>query len=202
MDKSVSQFRIGNLYPVDKDGNPNIVLSSGYSLKQDNSGFYVIDNSSVGSLKATLEITTDPVSIANVSKYVEDWLIPQLTNKENESSIFNQYLKTITNPPNDKNNPGAWGAYANNQLLEALSYLGYRGYGFDQAANQTGIWAENSKPNSFLHQEVLKKENYDPSLVWSKDKGIDTIYSEFDSNSLLKNLASMNGSFEGKPYPL
>ncbi|WP_115071756.1 multicopper oxidase family protein [Synechococcus sp. UW179B] len=198
----MSKFRIGGLYPVNSKGNPNVFLSSGYSLEQDDSGFYVIDNGSEnGALKADLEITTNPVDIKNLNKYVESWLIPQLTNKDDESSIFNQYLKTITSPPEEG---GAWGVYSNNLLLEALSYLGYRGYGFDQSANQTGFWAETSKASGLLHEEVLKKENYDPALVWSKDKGVDTIFSEFDSNSLLKNLASMSGNQEGDPplwYP-
>ena len=154
----VSQYRIGSLYPVDVDGNPNVFLSSGYSLGQDSNGFYVSENGSRnGSLKATLEITTDPVGIKNVSKYVADWLIPQLTNKEDESSIFNQYLKSITNLASD--GTGAWGAYANNQLIEALTYIGYKGFGFDQGANQTGFWAETSTPSGLLYEEVLKKEN-------------------------------------------
>ena len=89
----MSQYRIGSLYPVDQYGMPNVLLSSGFTLGQDTKGFYVSENGSRnGSLKATLEITTDPVGIKNVSKYVTDWLIPQLTNKEDESSIFNQYL--------------------------------------------------------------------------------------------------------------
>ena len=199
----MSQYRIGSLYPVDVDGNPNVFLSSGYSLGQDSNGFYVSENGSRnGSLKATLEITTDPVGIKNVSKYVTDWLIPQLTNKEDESSIFNQYWKSITSLASD--GTGAWGAYANNQLIEALTYIGYRGFGFDQGANQTGFWAETSTPSGLLYEEVLKKENYFPGELWSNDKKIDTILSDFDSNSLLKNLAAMSGTSEETPplwYP-
>ena len=83
-----NNFRLGSLYPKNEDGTPNVLLSSGYSLDRDDQGYYVSDNGSEnGSLKATLEITTDPVNIKNVSKYVEDWLIPQLTNKSDESSI-------------------------------------------------------------------------------------------------------------------
>ena len=198
----MSNFRIGKLYPVDKDGIPNILLSSGYSLNRDGNNFYVTDNGSInGTLKANLDITTDPVNIKNISKYVENWLIPQLTNKSDESSIFNQYLKSITSIPEKG---GAWSIYQNNELLEALSYIGYRGYGFDQSANQTAPWNEKSKASGRLYEEVLKKENYFPELLWNNDKGADTIFSEFDSNSLLKNIASLNGSYEGKPplwYP-
>lgn len=58
----VNQFRIGSLYPVDKDGSPNVFLSSGYSLGKDDNGYYVTEKRRKnGSLKATLEITTDPV---------------------------------------------------------------------------------------------------------------------------------------------
>ena len=122
----MNQFRIGSLYPVDKDGAPNLLLSSGYSLGKDNNGYYVSENgTSDGKLDATLEITTDSVEIKNVSKYITDWLIPQLTNKEDENSIFNQYLKSITSAPAEG---GGWGVYTNNQLLEALSYIGYKGY--------------------------------------------------------------------------
>ena len=191
----MSQFRIGNLYPVDKDGAPNVFLSSGYTLGQDNNGYFVSENTANnGTLKATLEITTDPVEIKNVSKYISDWLIPQLTNKEDESSIFSQYLKSITSLATD--GTGAWGAYANNQLIEALTYIGYKGYGFDQGANQTGFWAQTSTPSGLLYDEVLKKENYFPEELWSKDKKVDTILSDFDSNALLKNLAAMSGTSE------
>ena len=64
----MDQFRIGSLYPVDKDGAPNVFLSSGYTLGQDNNGYFVSENgTNNGTLKATLEITTDPVQIKNVS---------------------------------------------------------------------------------------------------------------------------------------
>ena len=126
----MDQFRIGSLYPVDKDGAPNVFLSSGYTLGQDNDGYYVAENgTSNGKLKTTLEITTEPVEIKNVSKYVSDWLIPQLTNKEDENSIFNQYLTSIT--ADYTTGKGGWGVYANNQLIEALSYIGYKGFGYD-----------------------------------------------------------------------
>ena len=197
----MSQFRIGSLYPVDRDGIPNVFLSSGYSLGQDSNGFYVSDNgTSNGSLKASLEITTDPVDIKNVSKFIKEWLIPQLTNKDDESSIFNQYLKSITSTPPS----GGWGVYSNNELLEALTYIGYKGFGYDQAANQTGFWADVSSTSSTLYKEVLKKENYYPEELWSNDKEIDQILSDFDSNSLLKNLAAMSGASEETPplwYP-
>ena len=202
MDSVLDQFRIGSLYPVDKDGAPNVFLSSGYTLGQDNDGYYVVENGTKnGSLKATLEITTDPVDIKNVSKFVEEWLIPQLTNKEDENSIFNQYLTSIT--ADYTTGKGGWGVYANNQLIEALSYIGYKGFGYDQGANQTGVWAETSSTKATvtsaagrLYQEVRKKENYDPAALWSKDRGIDTVLSDFDSNALLKNLAAMSGTSE------
>ena len=199
----MSQFRIGNLYPVDKDGAPNVFLSSGYTLGQDNNGYFVSENgTNNGTLEATLEITTDPVEIKNVSKYISDWLIPQLTNKEDESSIFNQYLKSITSLASD--GTGAWTAYTNNQLIEALTYIGYKGFGFTEGANKTGFWAERSTSSGLLYEEVLKKENYFPEELWSKDKKVDTILSDFDSNALLKNLAAMSGTSEETPpfwYP-
>ena len=178
-----NNFRLGSLYPKNEDGTPNVLLSSGYSLDRDDQGYYISDNGSAnGSLKATLEITTDPVNIKNVSKFVEEWLIPQLTDKDDENSIFNQYLRSITTPPPT----GGWTAYTNNVLLEALSYLGYRGYGYDEAANQTGDWAKKSTDTGKLYDEVIKKENYFPELLWNKDKKVDTIISDFDSNALLK----------------
>ncbi len=191
----MDQFRIGSLYPVDKDGAPNVFLSSGYTLGQDDNGYFVSENgTNDGTLKATLEITTNPVEIKNVSKFVSDWLIPQLTNKEEENSIFNQYLTSIT--ASFKTGKGGWGAYANNQLLEALSYIGYKGVGYDQSANQTGEWANTSVLDSDLHKAVRNKDNYFPEDLWNNDRGIDTVLSDFDSNALLKNLASMSGASE------
>ena len=159
----MNQFRIGSLYPVDQYGAPNIFLSSGYTLGTDENGYYVRDNGiSNGTLKTTLEITTEPVEIKNISKFVSEWLIPQLTDKEDENSIFNQYLRTFTNTPANK---GAWGAYSTNSILQALSYIGYRGYGFDQAANQTGEWAENPSDSGRLYQKsgtriIFIQKNY------------------------------------------
>ena len=189
-------YRLGALYPTKPDGTPNLILSSGYKLQQDGDGFSVLKTKKQGSgsLQADLEITTNPVQVAGLSDFVNTWLKPQLLNKNDENSIFYQYWQSIISPVP----AGAWGAYPNNLLLEALSYLGYRGYGWDQAASQSGEWAKQSQPSGDLYAAVTNLDNYYPELLWQNTQDLDTIRSDFDTAALLQNLAKIQQAITGE----
>jgi FtsP/CotA-like multicopper oxidase with cupredoxin domain len=177
-----SKFKIGALYPTNDDGSPNIILSSGYKLLQEGNSFVVAERKAKkkGSLSADLLITTEPVRIKGLEAFTENWLKPQLLAKTDETSIFRQYWRSITEK--------GWGNYPNNLLLEALGYLGYRGYGWDKAAENTGFWAENSTKSGPLYDAVRNLDNYTPELLWQNVGTTDVVASDFDTQSLLDNL--------------
>ena len=186
-------FRLGALYPTTASGAPNLILSSSYQLNQDSRGYFVstLPTASGGQLTTNLDITTDPVSVPGVSKFVGEWLKPQMLAKNDPNSIFNQYWQAILN--------NGWNIYPNNLLIEALSYLGYRGYGWDQAANNSGYWKQTSSSdkNDPLYTDAKNIENYKPELIWAKTPTSDTVESQYDTNNLLINLAKLNGTFSG-----
>jgi FtsP/CotA-like multicopper oxidase with cupredoxin domain len=190
---SKDSFRIGSLYPGVSDGKPNLILSSSYQLKQDRNGYYVRERAAKkgGKLKADLRITTDPVELPGISDFVSSWLKPQMLAKTDPNSIFNQYWQSLVST--------AWptGAYPNNLLLEGLSYLGYRGYGWDQAANNSGLWAQSSTASGLLYDSVLDLDNYRPELVWGASSETNTLSSSYDTASLLQNLAALQESLSG-----
>lgn len=192
---SKNSFRIGYLYPRMADGQPNLILSSGYLLEQDSDGYCVRERkkNKKGKLKAELSISTDPVHIEGASNFANSWLKPQLLAKTDPTSIFQQYWTSIVEV--------AWptGAYSNNLLLEALSYLGYRGYGWDKTNNNSDLWKEKSEASGLLYESVKDLNNYFPELLWGGSKSGDSVKSDYDTEYLLMNLAKMQGDMTGEP---
>ena len=188
-------FPIGSLYPLLADGSPNLILSSGYQLKQNNNGYTVRERNKGkdGSLEADLNITTQPVQVPGIDRFVSTWLKPQMLAKEDPASIFNQYWKSIVDV--------GWGVYPNNLLLEALSYLGYRGFGWDKASESSGYWAQTSSTDQSdpLYKEVRDLSNYKPELIWGNPPSGSTVQSNYDRDNLLLNLAKHYGTFTGDP---
>jgi FtsP/CotA-like multicopper oxidase with cupredoxin domain len=184
-------YRIGALYPRVANGSPNLILSSGYQLVSDGSDFLVKQKSSrsKGRLSADLTITTDPVQLPGVSQFVIQWLKPQMLAKEDPNSIFHQYWKAFTE--------NGWGVYPNNLFIEAASYLGYRGYGWDKGNESTGFWAKTSDASSELYTALLDLSNYQPELVWGSPGSNNIVKSNFDTEALLANLDKLAGTFSG-----
>ena len=184
-------YRIGSLYPRQPSGSPNLILSSSYELGTDTKGYFVKQKagSKAGQLTAKLNITADPVNVPGVSRFVKDWLKPQMLATKDKNSIFNQYWQTILN--------NGFGYYPNNLLIEALGYLGYRGYGWDQASKNSGIWAAQSKKNGPLWEAAKNLKNYQPEVIWGTPSQQDIVQSEFDTKNLLINLEKLNGKFSG-----
>ena len=186
-------YRIGSLYPRVSDGSPNLILSSGYQLNQEVDGYVVRQKStrSKGRLAADLTITTDPVELRGVSQFASQWLSPQMLAKEDPNSIFNQYWKAFTS--------NGWGVYPNNLFIEAASYLGYRGYGWDKASDNTGFWAQTSDTSSELYAALLDLSNYQPEQLWASPGSDNAVKSNYDVQSLLVNLEKLAGTFTGTP---
>ena len=92
----MNQFRIGSLYPVDQYGAPNIFLSSGYTLGTDENGYYVRDNGiSNGTLKTTLEITTEPVEIKNIFASLANVYVSRIWDYEEKSLTILVHIDPI-----------------------------------------------------------------------------------------------------------
>ena len=94
-----ANYKLGSLFPRRLDGSFNILLSSDLHFVYEGDQVYVrsIENNDTtqGLLEADIELTSDPVTIPGLSAFLNDWLIPQITDKDNPASLFNSYLTLL-----------------------------------------------------------------------------------------------------------
>ncbi|MAR07826.1 MAG: copper oxidase [Cyanobium sp. NAT70] len=202
---SEMNYVIGSLFPRKQDGiTPNIAFSS--SLKQSGSGANITIENKSGKknknlLETDLNITSDPVTIPGVNKFITDWFRPQITAKSlssndagtdgsttesdqvDSSSIFGGvYSKVIKK----------WTSQARNKSMKSLVMIGYNGPGSENAASDDDIWSSNGTKTDEWYEKIKDLDNYDPAKLWSKYDSTsdlkDTISSDFDIPSLLQHL--------------
>ena len=88
-------YIIGSLFPKNADGKPNIKLSSSLATTKGQGNFKVVNkdkskNSFKQQLKADLNITSDPVTIRGVNKFLTEWYIPEVSAKLNDDGSVNE----------------------------------------------------------------------------------------------------------------
>ncbi len=184
-------FVLGNLYPKNRDGEPNLVLSSSYELDTNDDGHFVVtrkqgNNKNEGVLETNLSVNTDSVQINNISGFVNNWLIPQLDIEEKNRSAY-QYRATVS---------GNFADQTLNRTLESLKNIGYRGYGWDKANTNEAPWNEDGKKDDNytsseaekLDKQILKNKNYQSSSIWENYSNTDDVNSVFDVETLKANL--------------
>ena len=80
-----ANYRLGSLFPRRLDGSFNILLSSDLYFAYEGDQVYVRSieksDSAQGLLEADIELTSNPVKIPGLSAFLNDWFIPQITER-------------------------------------------------------------------------------------------------------------------------
>lgn len=176
-------YVIGSLFPM-ADGQPNVITSS--SIHYDAATKAFVGDSELGSLETEFNVTTAPVQVPGMSKYLSRWLIPQMIDTANPNSLFNAYLGGVI---------GAYTKKTRANSLTNLKALGYNGLDFDQGANSNAYFSSLGNKDDRLYAEIQDLNNYNPSTVWSGYNPLETdniVASNFDEASLLANLAGLS----------
>jgi FtsP/CotA-like multicopper oxidase with cupredoxin domain len=194
-------YIIGSLFPKNADGKPNIKLSSSLATTKSQGNFRVVNkdkskNSFKQQLKADLNITSDPVTIRGVNKFLTEWYIPEVSAKlnddgsVNENSIFGGVYTKIFGSVT--NNRPTWLSKPRNQSMKSLIRLGYIGEGADSANTNDSYWSSVGTTDSDLYAQVTDLDNYQPVKMWSQydpdSVFSNTINSDYDENNLKQNL--------------
>ena len=184
-------YRIGELFPHVNDA-PNVVLASNLELIDNNR--LIVKSGEVygkyykrsrdfqqGVLDPTLTVTTDPVELPGIDRFLGDWLIPQLTDKERSDSLFNSYLSAVIR---------GWGRTPLNNSLQNLSIIGYRGFGYDEASTNSDFFnapgvADRSDP---YYRAATNPANYHPDALWANYEGSLRLSSTYDVDAALQNI--------------
>ena len=87
-------YVIGSLFPKKSDGSPNIKISSSLDSIKNNGAIKVVgknkkNDSYKPQLLADINITSDPVTIKDVNKFLTDWYIPEISAKVNDDGSIN-----------------------------------------------------------------------------------------------------------------
>lgn len=176
-------YVVGSLFPMVGD-QPNVVTSSGIQYDPVNRAF--VGNGPAGSLETKLNVTTSPVQITGMSRYLNEWFIPQMTDINNANSLFNSYLGGVV---------GAYTKKTRANSIANLRAIGYKGIYFDQGANSDPYFSSLGDKKDALFADIQDLNNYDPAGVW---KGYDPLVnnemvaSNFDEGSLLQNLEALS----------
>lgn len=184
-------YKVGKLFPSANNA-PNVVLASNLEFIEDSS--LIVNNpfssyrykgrpldEQGGILDPTLSVTTDSVELPGIDRFVGDWLIPQLTDKESTNSLFNAYLSAVL---------GRWSGKSLNNSLQNLRIIGYTGLGYDEAATNSDFFnakgvADESDP---YYRAAKNPANYDPDALWANYDGSLTLSSTFDVDAALQNI--------------
>jgi len=183
-------YKLGSLFPGRSDIEQSVVLSD--SLRYDSTTATIKSRSGRSSsqtLKTSLAITTKAIQVEGVDRFLNNYLIPGLTDTKNPSSLFNRYLSGVT---------GGWTGRARNQSIADALLIGYEGPGANQASNNNSFWSSTGSSNDALFQELSNPGHYDPKKFWNAYQGGTTIRSDFDQSSLNANLAALK---RGEPLP-
>lgn len=184
-------YRIGSLFPTLQDGTPNLILSSGLELRTIDGERRVVSSLQSGALNTPMRISSDPVSIPGIDRFLRDWFIPQITNTSDSKSLFNAYKNAVL---------GKWKKHARNRSIEDALKIGYIGPGADQSATNSEYWNSLGVVGSDLYQAVSDPSNYRPAELWDAYDGSTTVFSRFDTDALLQRLDALNDP-EANPNP-
>jgi FtsP/CotA-like multicopper oxidase with cupredoxin domain len=185
-----TNYVIGSLYPKTLNGKPNVILSENLKLRKLGRNGELVISQSPNSTKPTalntsLNITSDPIKVGGVGKFLNNWYLPQIQNKTDSNSIFSNVQSNVIDN---------WSGQARNKSMTILGTIGYKGPGAEDSATNNDFWNTNGNTdNSDLYwKEINDLDNYDPAELWRKYKDSNTVTSNFDTTSLLQNLESSN----------
>ena len=181
-----ANYRLGSLFPRRLDGSFNILLSSDLYFAYEGDQVYVRSieksDSAQGLLEADIELTSNPVKIPGLSAFLNDWFIPQITEKDNPDSLFNSYLGSVLK---------GYLTTPRNNTIEDLLKIGYVGPFKDQAASSNPYWNSFGTAQDELLESIKNLDNYDPVALWAAYDNDITVVSRFDVDSLLQRIANL-----------
>lgn len=200
-------FTVGSLFPKTSTGELNIILSDGLTLSTIGSSQVITSKTPTQSttngivaapdnLTTSLSITSDAITIPGISKFLSNYLIPQITDKNisNNNSIFSQWFQLVSR---------YFSSAPRNETIKRALTIGYDGKFKDNAATNDDFFNANGvvptagvKPtsateirNAELYAELADISKYNPSKLWALYKATDeTVSSSFDTKALLGNL--------------
>jgi len=185
-----SNYVIGPLFPKARNGRPNLITAQNLRLRAGGpNGALVVSQVPSGpapsQLNAKLSITTDPINIKGVNNFLNNWYRPQIENKTSSKAIFAQVRSSGLNN---------WTSQPRNKTITTLLSIGYKGPGAEHSATNDDFWNANGSSDSSdpYWNAINDLNNYDPSGLWSKYQGTNTIKSKFDTAALLQNLDKSN----------
>ena len=192
MSSSTSPFlyKLGSLFPGRTDLANSMVLSDSLRFNtKTNTITNRLRGSSSPTLKTAMAITTQPIEVEGIERFLNRFLIPGLTNTQSPDSLFNRYLAGVT---------GGWNGRARNQSIADALLIGYQGPGANQASNNSSFWSSTGQTSDALLQELSNPANYRPKQFWNSYQGGNTVRSDFDQSSLDANLKALK---QGQSLP-
>ena len=191
-------YVIGSLFPM-LNGRPNVVTSS--SIHYDAATHTFIGDKKLGSLDVSMNITTAPVKIAGMDKYLTNWFIPQMTNNNSaspgyQSSLFYNYWQAII---------GQYTKKTRANIIADLEVIGYTGLFANQGASTETYFSQLGQKTDPLLAAISKASNYNPSAIWAgynSAKSNNILYSDFDLASLRANLDALRNPVANPNPPL
>ena len=137
-------FIVGSLFPKTSTGELNIILSDGLTLNTIGSSQVITPKSRTegktpgivaapDNLTTGLSITSDAITIPGISKFLRDYFIPQITDKDisNNNSIFSQWFQLVNR---------YYGSVPRNQTVKRALTIGYEGKFKDDAATNDNFF--------------------------------------------------------------
>ena len=181
-------YVVGALFPRRSDGSPNVITASGISYDPKTSTFVATGNKPKGTLNTTLRISTDPITIPGVDRFLNDYYLPQITAKSpadprSTNSIFTEYYTELVS---------LYTHLARNRAVAAAKVIGYVGLGATNDASTESYWTAVGTTDDALYPEISNLANYHPEALWQSYQGQNTVASDFDTEALLENLAAMH----------
>lgn len=184
-------YVIGGLFPL-WNGQPNVVTSS--SIHYDPATRTFVGDAQLGALDVALNITTAPVVVAGMDRYLRQWFIPQITFTDSskpgyQSGLFYTYWQAII---------GQYTKKTRANIIADLAVIGYTGLYADQGASTEPYFSERGKKGDPLLAAISNVLNYSPAAVWA---GYDEVAASNQLNSFY-DLASLRANLQALSDPL
>lgn len=191
-------YVVGSLFPM-LNGRPNVVTSS--SIHYDATTHTFIGDQRLGALDVSMNITTAPVKVAGMDKFLANWFIPQITNNNSNSpsylsSLFYNYWQGII---------GQYTKKTRANIITDLEVIGYTGLFANQGASTDAYFSQLGSKTDALFLAISKASNYNPSAIWAAYNSATSdniLYSDFDLASLRANLDALSNPVANPNPPL
>lgn len=214
----MSGYNIGALFPKNAEGDPNVITSTSLQLKKIGNNWQIETIGTSGDLSPAINITTNAVTIPGVNNFLKDYFIPQITDKENQNTIWSEIYDRLLGKSELGNDESLTIFYRENlnKTLYTLKAIGYTGVFKDYedsteliepisdfaAPPKGATWSDipsYEKGDNFYSQvleNLRDKDNYDPVSMWGKyDPTLSnslTINSDYDITAIKEQINKLD----------